>query len=132
VAAGSTATRKRGRERREKLVQAAYDLLSERPIEEISFREIAERAEIPEGSAYHFYSNRFNDQEVGRIMHSVFSKYFNIPDSEDMHTAFYFFIEITDLIFTLSVIEHGKITKKMLAESKRAGVSYLGTYIDIQ
>ncbi len=194
-----TATRRRGRERREKLVQAAYELLSERPIEEISFREIAERAEIPEGSAYHFYSNRFdifaalanslsekfivehrkpvpiakrenwqslaehlvdvgarvyknnppamqlliggktppeikqadrfNDKEVGKVMHAVLAEYIDIPDTEEMHNAFYYFIEITDLIFTLSVIEHGKITKEMLAEAKRAGVAYLGTYL---
>jgi hypothetical protein len=47
-----------------------------------------------------------------------------------MRNAFYYFIEITDLIFTLSVIEHGAITPAMLAEAKRAGIGYLGTYLE--
>jgi hypothetical protein len=46
-----------------------------------------------------------------------------------MRGAFYFFIEIADLIFTLSVIEHGNITAAMLDEAKRAGTAYLSTYI---
>jgi hypothetical protein len=45
-----------------------------------------------------------------------------------MRSAFYFFIVITDLMFTLSIIEFGKITPAMLAEAKRAGVAYLETY----
>ena len=45
-----------------------------------------------------------------------------------MRNAFYYFIEITDLIFSLSIVEHGKITPGMLEEAKRAGVAYLETY----
>ena len=37
---------------------------------------------------------------------------------------------ITDLLFTISVIEHGEITPRMLAEAKRAGTGYLGTYLE--
>jgi hypothetical protein len=47
-----------------------------------------------------------------------------------MRNAFYYFIEITDLIFTLSVIEYGEITPAMLAEAKRAGIGYLSTYLE--
>ncbi len=63
-------------------------------------------------------------------MHEVFSTHFQIPDTEEMKAAFYYFIEITDLIFMLSVIEHGDITPGMLEEAKRAGTAYLGTYIE--
>ena len=195
-----SATRRRGRERRKLLLSAAYDLLCEQPVEDIAFRDIAERAGIPEGSAYHFFANRFdvfsaladelsgqfieahrrevprsrrkswrslaehlievgaevyaenpparqlliggktppevkqadriNDREVGNVMYEVFAKHFEVPDSDAMRRAFYYFIEITDLIFTLSVIEYGEITPAMLEEAKRAGVGYLGTYID--
>ena len=52
--------RKRGKERRELLIKAAYDLLCEQPVEEIAFIDIARRANIPEGSAYHFFSNKFD------------------------------------------------------------------------
>lgn len=193
------ATRKRGRERRKQLLQAAHELLNTRPVEDISFRDIADEAGVPEGSAYHFFANRFdlfsalaeelsaqfieahrravppsrrktwqalaehlidvgasvyaknpparqllisgktphevkqadrlNDRAVGNVMYDVFARYFELPDTDEMRNAFYYFIEITDLIFTLSVIEHGEITRAMLAEAKRAGIGYLGTYL---
>jgi AcrR family transcriptional regulator len=195
-----TATRKRGRERRKLLLKAAYELLCVRPVEDISFRDIADKAGVPEGSAYHFFANRFdvfsalaeglsdqfieahrrkvppsrrrswqalaehlvdvgakvyaknpparqlliggktppqvkqadriNDRAIGNVMHEVFAEHFELPESDEMRNAFYYFIEITDLIFTLSVIEHGKITPAMLAEAKRAGIGYLGTYLE--
>jgi AcrR family transcriptional regulator len=195
-----SATRKRGRERRKLLLKATYELLCVRPVEDISFRDIADKAGVPEGSAYHFFANRFdlfsalaeelsdqfieahrrkvppsrrrswqalaehlvdvgakvyaknpparqlliggktppevkqadriNDRSVGNVMHEVFAEHFELPESDEMRNAFYYFIEITDLIFTLSVIEHGKITPAMLAEAKRAGIGYLGTYLE--
>jgi AcrR family transcriptional regulator len=195
-----SATRKRGRERRKLLLKAAYELLCVRPVEDVSFRDIANKAGIPEGSAYHFFANRFdvfsalaeelsdqfieahrrkvpssrrrtwqalaeylvdigakvyaknpparqlliggktppevkqadriNDRAVGNVMHEVFAEHFELPESDEMRNAFYYFIEITDLIFTLSVIEHGKITPAMLAEAKRAGIGYLATYLE--
>ena len=195
-----SATRKRGRERRKLLLKATYELLCVRPVEDVSFRDIADKAGVPEGSAYHFFANRFdvfsalaeelsdqfieahrrkvppsrrrtwqalaeylvdvgakvyaknpparqlliggktppevkqadriNDRAVGNVMHEVFAEHFELPESDEMRNAFYYFIEITDLIFTLSVIEHGKITPAMLAEAKRAGIGYLGTYLE--
>ncbi|MEM6833026.1 MAG: hypothetical protein ACFBZ9_16925 [Sphingomonadales bacterium] len=195
-----TPTRKRGRERREKMIKAAYDLLCIQEIEEISFRDIAARADVPEGSAYHFFANRFdvftalaaslsedfiaahrkpvpaskrrtwqdlaahlvdvgaavyqsspparqlligsktppeikladrvNDEAVGRVMYDVFSSYFDIQKTEEMQRAFFFFIELTDLFFSLSIIEHQKIAPAMIDEAKRAGIAYLATYID--
>jgi AcrR family transcriptional regulator len=191
-------TRAPGRKRRQQLLDATHDLLCEIEIEDISFRDIAARAGVPEGSAYHFFANRFdvfaemacvlneefvrahekpvpaakrkssrklaehmvdigagiyarspparqifiggktppeikqadriNDREVGDAMHRSFSRYFDIPDTDEMRKAFYYFIEITDLIFSLSIVEHGKITAEMLQEAKRAGVAYLETY----
>ncbi len=192
------ATRAPGRKRRKALLDAAYDLLCERDIEDVSFRDIASRADVPEGSAYHFFANRFdvfsalatrlsdefavahekpvpsprrrswrqlaghlvdvgaavyaknppahqlliggktppevkqadriNDRRVAAAMQRSFSRYYEIPDSDEMRNAFYYFIEITDLMFTLSIIEYGEITPAMLAEAKRAGVAYLQTY----
>ena len=191
-------TRAPGRKRRQELLDAAYDLLCENEIEDISFRDIAKRAGVPEGSAYHFFANRFdvfaelayalneefarahekpvpvskrknwnrlvehmvdigariyaknpaarqlfiggktplevkqaeriNDRDVGDAMQRSFSRYFDIPDTQEMRNAFYYFIEITDLMLTLSIVEHGKITPAMLKEAKRAGVAYLESY----
>ena len=195
-----SATRKRGRERRKLLLKATYDLLCVRPVEDISFRDIADEAGVPEGSAYHFFANRFdvfsalaeelsdqfieahqckvppsrrknwqalaehlvdvgakvyaknpparqlliggktppevkqadrlNDRAVGNVMYEVFAEHFELPETDEMRKAFFYFIEITDLIFTLSVIEHGEITAEMLAEAKRAGTGYLSTYLE--
>ena len=192
--------RKRGRERRKLLLKATYELLCVRPVEDVSFRDIADKAGVPEGSAYHFFANRFdvfsalakelsdqfieahrrrvppsrrkswqalaehlvdvgakvytknpparqlliggktppevkqadriNDRAVGNVMYEVFAEYFDLPEPDKLRNAFYYFIEITDLIFTLSVIEHGEITPAMLAEAKRAGVGYLSTYLE--
>ncbi len=185
-------TRAPGRKRRKALLDAAYDLLCEKDIEDVSFRDIASRAGVPEGSArFDIFSalgkvlseqfadahaepvppsrrktwrqlaghlvdvganvyaqnpparqlliggktppevkqaDRINDRAVGDAMHCSFSRYFDIPDTDEMRAAFYYFIEITDLMFTLSIIEHGEITESMLAEAKRAGVAYLETY----
>ncbi|MEM7741184.1 MAG: TetR/AcrR family transcriptional regulator [Pseudomonadota bacterium] len=182
------------------MISAAYDLLCELPIEDVSFRDIAERADVPEGSAYHFFANRYdvfaalakslsdvfveahrkpvlaskrktwralaehlidvgaevydqnpparqlfiggkappeikqadriNDRAVGRVMFELVHEHFAIPDTEEIRNAFFYFIEITDLIFTLSVIENGTITSGMLSEAKRAGVAYLASYLD--
>ncbi len=192
-------TRAPGRKRRQDLLNATYDLLCEQEIEDISFRDIAKRARVPEGSAYHFFANRFdvfaelacalneefarahekpvpsskrktsvqlaghmvdigariyarnpaarqlfiggktpyevkqaeriNDRDVGDAMHRSFARYFDIPDTREIRDAFYYFIEITDLMFTLSIVEHGKITPAMLKEAKRAGAAYLESYL---
>jgi hypothetical protein len=44
-----------------------------------------------------------------------------LPNTEELHDAFYHFIEITDLIFMISVIDHDRISAKMLREAKTAG-----------
>ncbi len=69
-----------------------------------------------------------NDRDVAAAMHRSFARYFEVPDTSAMRDAFYYFIEITDLMFSLSIVQHGKITPAMLREAKRAGVAYLATY----
>nr|QDP24732.1 TetR/AcrR family transcriptional regulator [Bradyrhizobium cosmicum] len=50
--------RKRGRERLHLLLDATADLLAERLDEDISLAQIAERADVPLASVYHFFPNR--------------------------------------------------------------------------
>ena len=50
----------RGVARRLKLVEAAKDLLHSKSPQEISFKEISKKAGVPEGSAYHFYANKYD------------------------------------------------------------------------
>ncbi|MEH6589452.1 MAG: TetR/AcrR family transcriptional regulator [Halioglobus sp.] len=48
----------RGLARRQQLVEAAAELLCREDFEKITFAAIAAKAGVPEGSAYHFFSNR--------------------------------------------------------------------------
>jgi AcrR family transcriptional regulator len=50
-------TSKQGRARRMQLLNAAKELLQERPSEEVSLADVCQRADIPRASAYHFFSN---------------------------------------------------------------------------
>lgn len=187
-----------GRIRRQALLDAAYELLCECDVEDVSFRDIADRAAVPEGSAYHFFANRFdvfsalgkvlsdefamaharpvpamhrgswqafagylvdvgvrvykrnpparqlliggktppevkqadriNDRAVGDAMRASFERYFDTPADENLQLVFYYFIEITDLFLTLSMIERGEIVPGMVEKAKRAGIAFLGTY----
>lgn len=50
-------TRREGRNRRTRLLEAARELLRERAPEDVSFADVCERAGIPRPSAYHFFAN---------------------------------------------------------------------------
>jgi AcrR family transcriptional regulator len=50
----------RGNTRRKQLLDAAESLLKKTPVEELSFKQISEKAGVPEGSAYHFFANRYD------------------------------------------------------------------------
>ena len=50
----------RGNIRRMQLLGAAEELLKTTPVEELSFKQILEKAGVPEGSAYHFFANRYD------------------------------------------------------------------------
>ena len=60
--------RARGKARRENLLEAACQLLTEKTAEEVSFKDIYELAEVPPGSAYHFFENleKLGEQAVQR------------------------------------------------------------------
>lgn len=73
--------------------------------------------------------DRINDREIGKVMCEIFQQHFDLPDLPNTKDIFYYFIEITDVMFTLSVIEHSKITDEMLNEAKRVGRSYLASYL---
>ena len=50
----------RGNARRRQLLEAAQEMLKDTPIEELSFKQVCVRAGVPEGSAYHFFANRYD------------------------------------------------------------------------
>lgn len=189
----------RGNTRRRQLLDAAEELLRTTPIEELSFRQISEKAGVPEGSAYHFFANRYDllmalagqiaarfgeiyskpvpaakirdwgdlvdvfvdravrayeanpaatqiwlsgrtpaqvrladhvsDKAVSNVIRDAFARYFELPELPEDYDVFFHFMEICDVLLSLSVIEHGRITPPMVEEAKRAGKAYLGTYL---
>jgi AcrR family transcriptional regulator len=69
----------RGVQRRKRLVDAARYFLETRDPQEISFKEIAKQAEVPEGSAYHFFANKYDlfsalATDLGEVFAAVAAK----------------------------------------------------------
>ena len=56
----TTSKLERGVQRRKKLVEATRHFLETQDPQEVSFREIAKHAGVPEGSAYHFFANKYD------------------------------------------------------------------------
>ena len=195
---GATSVQARGVRRRAAMVNAAITLLSEYNAQEISFKQIAELAQIPEGSAYHFYANKYdlfvdvakemadlfrdrqsqpikrkvetwhdvidtlidrgaetyesnpvardfllgsktppeikqvdldNDREIAELMINRFNEAIQLPEIDDFNRVMTWVIALTDLMFSLSVREHGYINKRYITEAKRVARGYLSTYL---
>lgn len=189
----------RGNTRRKQLLDAAEELLASVPIEELSFKQISEKAGVPEGSAYHFFANRYDllsalasdladrfgtryrdsiprknvrswhdivdvivdravkiyrdnpaamqiwlsgrtpaevrladhvsDKKVSSDIRSLFEESYVLPDLPTDYDIFFHFLELADVLLSLSIIEKGELTDQMIEEAKRAGRGYLGTYL---
>lgn len=190
--------RKNGIARRQQLLHAARELLDTRELDQISLGDVAAAAEIPKGSAYHFYEDikdlyanllagleeellaaldapvrgkvrdwqqlvelltargvafyagsrastqlqigskvpadlklrdRQNDARVGHIYERHIDALFELPAIPKRATIFFRAVEIADLMFSLSVLEHGHITQEMAQEASRAMCAYLRCYL---
>lgn len=76
-----TSKQERGVRRRKRLVESTRHFLETLDPQEISFKEIAKHAEVPEGSAYHFFANKYDlfsavAAEAGEVFVSEISKPF--------------------------------------------------------
>lgn len=72
---------------------------------------------------------RQNDAPFGDELAMVIDRYFALPSLPATHDLFFRAIQIADLMFCLSVADHGTITPEMLAEASRAACAYLGLYL---
>jgi len=194
-----SAVQSRGVARREALIKAAIDLLETEDPQDISFRQIAQKADVPEGSAYHFYANKYdlfaavasemsqiflkaqsksikrkpiktwhdivdvliergaeiyrqntvarvlligstvppeikqvdqdNNLEIADVMKDRFEEYFALPDIPSFERKLFYFIEMTDLLFSINLRETGSIQDDIIEEAKRVGKGYLSTYL---
>ena len=73
--------------------------------------------------------DRKSDVALGKIYEQQINAFFELPEIDNRSTIFFRAIEIADLMFSLSVLEHGYITPEMEEEAKRAMCAYLGCYI---
>jgi AcrR family transcriptional regulator len=73
--------------------------------------------------------DRQNDVALGNIYADHIDRFFVLPEIPDRPTIFFRGIEIADLMFGLSMLEHGHITPEMAREAVRAMYAYLRCYI---
>lgn len=74
-------------------------------------------------------ADRGNDYDIGRAFQRNISQYFVLPDMPERDVLFYRAVEIADLMFCLSVLDHGIITPAMTEEAKKATCAYLSLYL---
>ena len=91
----------RGNARRRQLLDAAEALLANTPIEELSFKQISEYAGVPEGSAYHFFANRYDllAALANQVAHK-FSEQYQKPIPRDQVGSWH---ELADLMVERAV-----------------------------
>lgn len=188
----------RGNERRRLLLDCARQLLAERELDGVSLGDVAARARVPKGSAYHFYadiqdlyaallaelqrellvvlsrpiraridgwqdvvraltrrgagfyldnaaarqlqigpktppqlklSDRRSDAAIAALFEREIGRRFRLPPVSGLPQVFFRAVEIADVMFSLSVLEHGTVTTAMCREAERAAIAYLETYL---
>ena len=72
--------------------------------------------------------DRANDILLGKIFEEHVAARFTLPEIEDRSTLFFRAVEIADLMFCLSMGEHGRVSPAYGAEAKRAAIAYLQSY----
>jgi AcrR family transcriptional regulator len=72
--------------------------------------------------------DRQSDQRIARRFEEQIERCFVLPERKDRTALFFRAIEIADLMFSLSVLEHGAITPHMTEEAVGAVSAYLRTH----
>lgn len=73
--------------------------------------------------------DRASDVRLGGLFREKISAYFVLPETRDWDEIFFRAVEIADLMFTLSVLEHGRIVPEMTTEAVRAVTGYLRSHL---
>ncbi len=114
-------------------VQHWWDIVDIQVDRAIAFygREEAARQLIISGktSAEIKQKDRNNDQNMSTNLYHILNTFFELPAIDNRSDIFYIWVEIVDLIFTMSQMKYGFITPGMAGEAKRAAKAYLGTYL---
>ena len=73
--------------------------------------------------------DRHSDIAIARLQESHIASVFELPPIANRSRLFYRAVEIADLMFCLSMLEHGSLTKDMCREAGRAASAYLAIYL---
>ncbi len=73
--------------------------------------------------------DRQSDIAIARLYEEHIASIFELPPIADRSRLFYRAIEIADLMFCLSMLEYGSLTKHMCREADRAASAYLAMYL---
>jgi AcrR family transcriptional regulator len=110
--------------------QQMVELLNERGVAFLSASRASTQLQIgPKVPTDLKLRDRQNDAAVGRIYERHIDSVFELPAIPARSTVFFRSVEIADLMFSLSVLEHGSITPEMAQEASRAMCAYLRCYI---
>lgn len=70
-----------------------------------------------------------DDMRFGGVLSELLGSIYHLPQMNDPVRTCFFAIQIADTFFSLSVLEHGTITERMLGEAIVGATSYLANYI---
>ncbi|BCD85338.1 TetR family transcriptional regulator [Pseudomonas solani] len=74
-------------------------------------------------------ADRQHDIELGRLMHRLFERHFELPALPDDIDVFALAMELGDRVYARSVQLHGEITPRFAEEGMRVFDAYLGLYL---
>jgi AcrR family transcriptional regulator len=73
--------------------------------------------------------DRRSDFALGKLFEAQVDRFYELPQIENRSVVFFRALEIVDLMFCLSMIEHKRITRDMNEEAVRASIAYLESYL---
>jgi AcrR family transcriptional regulator len=74
-------------------------------------------------------ADRQHDIELGRLMHALFDRHFELPALPTDVDVFALAMELGDRVYARSVQLHGEITPRLAEEGMRVFDAYLGLYL---
>lgn len=75
--------------------------------------------------------DRKSDMHLAEALEHHIASRFVLPAVPNLTTRFYRAVQISDLIFCLSMLEHQSITAEMMEEAIRAAIGYLGAHLPV-
>ena len=74
-------------------------------------------------------ADRQHDVELGKLMHALFARHFELPTLPNEVDVFALALELADRVYARSIQLHETITPRMAEESLRVFNAYLGLYL---